>query len=559
MNSPRFPYQRVATRKASQQKDDMFLDSTRSEIDCASSNLSHTENITKNVSMCRTVDGISESCYKKPLLSSTPSLSHKLNYRHCDPSITKISFNNDDEDDALRSNVESTRSLALSKPPQLHVSHSEIAGELRKSRKNTTSQHGKKLSHVESSVEDKDETSHGHLLETEFPVESSQDCNFVSVNTSVDALVSSLKETCRTFKPNVCLERIVSNFHLSRISNEGEVYFTSSDCEMDFSWHQSGSKLHGTVELRKEDCTNMRNACQTEVNEVNNQGLELNDLKTKESSSAIFISKSTNSLSNRELQSEGGDVLEPSYNLNCVSDYHKRANGHLVTEHSMDLFAEMVQGDRSEPCHGILPPVEDSQMPSGGSLSVGSLEAILKERCISLQPTVKLGCLEISKYDNNSRGSQAEGGFDSTPRCSFQGENCMVKVSGIEAEMLVDLSGEEGVGHELNSRDQNLQLRRKLSSMFISGTAKVESLDSPPGDKRYVSTSRFQEPAKDKQGTGRKACVSGLSVSRWTKKNHQGHKQSLTKSLLSKTQDHPSKSKSGLNRKCFVSALYCIM
>nr|XP_023654937.1 serine/threonine-protein kinase haspin isoform X1 [Paramormyrops kingsleyae] len=558
VNSPHFPPQRVATRKASQQKDDMFLDSARSEIDCAFSNLTHMENLTKNVSMCRTADGTSKSCYKKPLLSSTPSLSHKLNYRHCDPSISKISFNNnDDENDALRSNVEST----LSKPPQLqiseHVSLSEIARELRNSRKNSTnSQHGKKLSHVENRVEDKGETTHGRLLETDFSVESSQDCNFVSVNTSIDSLVSSLKESCRTFKPNVCLERIeVSNFHLSHISNEGEVYFTSSDCEMDFSCHQSGSKLHGAVELRKEDCTNMGNACQTEVNEVNNQGLELelNDFKNKESPSVVYISKSTNSLSNRELQSEGGDVLEPSYNLNSVSDCDKRANGHLVTEYCMDVFAEMVQEDRSEPCRGILPPVDDSQIPSGGSLSVGSPEAVLKERCISLQPTVKLKCLDLSKYDYNSRGSQAEDGFDSTPRHSFrEEENCMVKVSGVEAEMLVGCSGEEGVGHELNSRDQNLRLRRQLSSMFTSGTARVESLlDSPPGGKRDVSTLRVQESAKDKQGTGRKACVSGLSVSRWTKKSHQGPKQSLTKSLLSKTQDHPYDSRFGLNRKCF--------
>ncbi|XP_048851777.1 uncharacterized protein haspin [Brienomyrus brachyistius] len=559
VNSPHFPRQCVATRKASLQKDDVFLDSTKSGIGCGSSNLSHTENITKNVSMGRTADGTSKTCYKKPLLSSTPSLSHKLNYRHCDPSVSKISFNNDDEDDALRSNVESTRSLALSKAPQLqfseHVRLSEVARELRNSQKNsTTSQYVKKLSHVENRVEDKGETTQERLLETDFSVESSQECNFVSVNTHIESLVSSLKGTCRTLKPNVCLERIdVSNFHLSHIPNEGEVYFTSSDCEMDFGCHQSGSKLHGAVELlRKEDCTNMSNACQTEVNEVHNERseLELNDLKSRESPSVVYISKSTNSLS--ELQSEGGDDLEPSYNLNSVSDCHIQANGHVVAEYRMGLFAEMAQEDRSESSRGILPPVEDSQMPSGGSPSVVSLEAVLKERCISLQPTIKLECLDLPTYYRDSRGSQADS-FHSTPKSSFrETENCMVNVSGIEAEMLVDCSGEEGVRHELNSRNQNLWLRRQLSSMFTSDTAKVGSFfDSPPGGKRDVSTLRIQELAKDKQGTGRKACISGLSMSRWTKKSHQRPKQSLTQSLLSKTQDHQSDSKFGLNSKCF--------
>ena len=80
--------------------------------------------------------------------------------------------------------------------------------------------------------------------------------------------------------------------------------------------------------------------------------------------------------------------------------------------------------------------------------------------------------------------------------------------------------------------------RRRLSSAF---PPKSPDLAPSPAGKRHPAKARNRGAGapKDKPGTGRKACVSGLSVSRWARNEAQRHgpRKPQGRSLLSRPAD----------------------
>ncbi|KAJ8399330.1 hypothetical protein AAFF_G00413680 [Aldrovandia affinis] len=180
----------------------------------------------------------------------------------------------------------------------------------------------------------------------------------------------------------------------------------------------------------------------------------------------------------------------------------------------------------------------------------GSLEACLKEQCILLQPTVLLKGPDVSEWIQASgnlpepvgcepaRLPSEATGTESRRRSSGDGggeppEQSEGPSPGTARETKLGLS--RGNGNE--------GLRRRLSTTFAPGPTKTTSalsdVDLSPAGKKGAGRGRNQAAPKDKVGTGRKVCVSGLSVSRWAKNDlrRQRQKKCPAQSLLSRTGD----------------------
>ncbi|KAG9337104.1 hypothetical protein JZ751_029772 [Albula glossodonta] len=564
------------------------LESTSSERVWVASNLRKARSILKEASFNRTADRLLDSGYKKPLLSSTPSLKSRPSYRHLEPSISEISCSNDEIEDAFKSSMEATRDLVSPRQRELKVLL-ERSGETEGNVKNqspqsgrakllsiggknwvTISQHSKDLfSHIVSKMDGKSraqtvEKSPSPSLQS-ISVQSSRDCNFMSAKTHLDSLAVPLKDRGSAI---VVLDKTdVSKYLINKASRqEEETYSSCMDSESALKRSQSDDGLctGDDVPRRNETsgsvCAVKSQAEQAgQVQEKDEQrSAALTSSEFEESASVVFVSSSESANTvdrcvRKHLRDEepgyfANDAEQLSMNLSCRDSIDERSGGDRLQS------PEKEHQDRSG---GNLPaaaPSERGSRPPRDSLandpaSTRLLEACLKEQCISLQPTVSLKVLDLSKYIRADAKPPVYVSTDSAeePPCDARssdgGQNRSTASSDLQEQS--ERSSPERPARakpKQSSGKSNDGPRRRLTSTFASGLGKAPSISSNLSASSPERKGRSRNPAlpKDKLGTGRKACVSGLSVSRWTKNDlhRQRRKKCPTQSLLSRTGDN---------------------
>ncbi|XP_041950077.1 uncharacterized protein haspin isoform X2 [Alosa sapidissima] len=169
---------------------------------------------------------------------------------------------------------------------------------------------------------------------------------------------------------------------------------------------------------------------------------------------------------------------------------------------------------------------EESCVGEGGEAAgLDELVERLKARCVSCQPVILLDARRLSPFLLRHHAIAAA----SAPRAPVpaaqtepESESSSSNSSALPAPTTPS-SSNSSVGHHLGKEagegqpERRRLNRRRLSDSFsrVSGGGASGSGSSP---ERTVLASRSKQPA-GRVGTGRKACVSGLSVSRWTKRD----------------------------------------
>ncbi|KAI1887759.1 hypothetical protein AGOR_G00193660 [Albula goreensis] len=278
----------------------------------------------------------------------------------------------------------------------------------------------------------------------------------------------------------------------------------------------------------------------------------------EESASVVFVSSSESANAvdlgvRKHLREEepgyfANDAERLSMNFSCRDS---------IDEHSGGDCLQSPEKEHQDRSGGNLPaaaPSERASRPPRDSLaddpaSTRLLEACLKEQCVLLQPAVSLEVLDLSKCIRTDAKPSVCVSTDSAeePPCEARssdgGQNRSTASSDLQEQS--ERSSPERPGRskpKQSSGKSNDGPRRRLTSTFASGLGKAPSVSSnlSASSPDRKGRSRNPAPPKDKLGTGRKACVSGLSVSRWTKNDlhRQRWKKCPTQSLLSRTGDN---------------------
>ncbi|XP_018591191.2 uncharacterized protein haspin [Scleropages formosus] len=478
-----------------------------------------------------TGDRVLRSCYRKPLLSSTPSLVPKPSFRRYEPSVSEISFSNDEGEDAFKSSMESDRSMIFPNSCELrglvgnhlklqkgisfreNLSLGEQSGELSACKRTAmAAQKNKELfSHTDcdTASANSGKTKGSQLFSSkDVSVELSRDCNFVSAKTCLDTLIPAVKDRCRTSNPVVHLQHSV----ISRDSVEqsdkkqDEEFFSFPDCEIICNDSQSGDKVHRN-DRSLFYLGNIKKASQSQKSD--HWFSERLGQTSASMDPEKYIATTDQSLQYEpECPREG--ILEAT--VNGVSRTHfLKADTQPLDDHSRDLFSVTSQMEHHDPGSQDNASLKNFSASSCISLQTESTEEVLKAKNISMQPTVSLKRLDLSEYIQGDRAPQPE------------------------------RDGSKQRKHRRTGGNNNCAVRRRLSTVFVSSAAGTSSFSSElvsPVVERTTGRLRVPEPPKDRPGTGRKACISGFSVSRWTQKNDQQRKTGgPTRSFIAKTGD----------------------
>ncbi|KAJ8339792.1 hypothetical protein SKAU_G00344250 [Synaphobranchus kaupii] len=579
--------ERLASRKRASpvQKQELRSENTSSEFVRPVSNLSRARSILKGVSLNRTADKTLESSYKRPLLSSTPSMASRPSYRHQEPSISEISCSMDDMEDVFKSSMEATRGLASPRQRELKVvmeSSVEMVGSLRarppvsekvglpfSAGKNCVGvpQHSRELfSHIDCELE----VRNGARMVENVPSLENLSVQFVSADTHLESFAASLRERGTAV---VLLEKTDLSRYLNdkRDKQEEDAYSSCVDSESALKSRSSDGKVGTGVEAPREiegsvpgfsDESQGDDSWQIRENdELRGAGFRRGDCEKSASVLCISSSSSPGSLCKSgggrlEETKRGsfgkGDVVRPTVNLGARVSVAEQSKV-LFSETSDEIEREERSGEAlpaPASCEEVFPSPPEAAV-SSCPLPAGSAEACLKERCLSVRATVTLEALNLPKL-TQGRGDLRAPGSDSAEELEreagiSEGDRQRSPVSG-ESRVQLGSSSPERPGSPANpERDGGKpsdRLRRKLSTAFASDaavpTCASSSFAPSPGGKRGPGRAKNQGgPPKDKPGTGRKACISGLSVSRWAKNDphRQRQRKCPSQSQLSRAGD----------------------
>ncbi|XP_061102326.1 uncharacterized protein LOC133131155 [Conger conger] len=547
-----------------------------SELASPVPNLSRARNILKAVSLNSTADRPLGSGYKKPLLSSTPSLASRPSYRHQEPSISEISCSIDDMEEAFKTSVEATRSLVSPGQRKCKVlleRSVETAGYVRKPPSETEQvglplpagknsigvpQHSKALfSRVDYGSEVK--TRAGSVGS---PSAENLSVQFVSAESRLDSLAACLGERGT---PVVVLQKADLSKHLSggRDRREEETYSSCVDSESALRSDGSENGPGPGVEAPRETenggagCSDNTQSGDTDPGRVREEdegcGAGFGSAEGEESASVMCISPSILA------ESSGRHLGEPERgsfgSCNASRLAEEMGNRASFDEQSMDLFLESSevepQGGSGESLPAAASGETVSLLPQESAVNSqasGLLEAYLKKRCSLVQATVVLEALDLDRYIQGC-GNLPAPGPDSAEEPQREAKISVrdpqrSPISGDFQEQPKSSSPERPrtANPEQDGAKPNEGLRRRLSSAFASKS----SCDSPglapsPGGRKRPARARNQGGGrpKDKPGTGRKACVSGFSVSRWAKNDphRQRPRKPHARSQLSRAGD----------------------
>ncbi|KAG7458739.1 hypothetical protein MATL_G00223850 [Megalops atlanticus] len=578
VKSPCLPPRFVDKRKKRPLRvQELCSENTSSEMPCTTSNLSRTRILLKEVSLNKTADRVFNCGYKKPLLSSTPSLTNKQSYKCYEPSISEISFSNDEMEDIFRSSIEATRNFISPRQQELKVLV-ERSLEVDRTNKNhppqseksnaghSFAQNSKELLSQVNSKAARANGAETMVSPSSLQDHSSRDCDFVSAKTHLDSFVA-LKEGSRALNPVVSLDKNDVSKYLKNHCRKEEVYSSCVNSELASkgNWFKdnycSDVKVPSKIKMSTPGyCGNGEtdNASQVQENDELCGGTGRSNGSGR-SASVVYISTESES---SQVHSGQEHVREMEPNSFCTNDTRRhdvKSSTKCSVDYSKDLYLELSdvehQGASKEnlsaPGTCISPQAEEPIVTVKDSPPTVSLEAYLKERCLSLQPTVTLNVLDLSKW------IQGHGDLPEPVSAHSAQEPVNEAKSSKSSQQWPSVGSdpEEQPGHsskdegpregELEQRggSGNNRIRRRLSNTFASSQPKTASVSSSfastAAEKKGPGRVRTQGLPRDKMGTGRKACISGLSVSRWTKKDHprQRQKKCPSQSLQSSTGD----------------------
>ncbi|XP_064193591.1 uncharacterized protein haspin isoform X1 [Anguilla rostrata] len=513
------------------------------------------------------------SGYKKPLLSSTPSVSARPGYRHLEPSVSEISCSMDDAEEAFRPGEDATGSLASPGQQELRVllesSEENEGGRVGLPVSNGNAgvpQHSAELfSRVgcEAGVRD------GPGTVRDLPSSENLSVQFLSAETHLGSLAASLKGRGT---PVVVLERADLSDYLSggrgeREEEDEDAYSSCLDSESALRGSGSEDKLGSSAEVPGGSGSAGAGHGDGGLGEDAGRGAEdeerrgagLRSGEWEESASVVWIPPSP-------LGESGGGRLGDAERgafgaAHGSSPAPNAGDGVPVAEQSRDLFldrseVEPEDGSGEAPPAAAsrkkasLSPEEEEDAGNSRPLAAVSVRASLEKRCRLVQPTVLLRPLDLSQWIVGHGTLPARGSFSARERearSSGSGPQSSPVSSDPQGR---PQSSPERPGRANPGRDggrPSVGPRRRLSSTsaFASGAAKSASVSASfalsPGQKRGPGRARNQgaPPPRDKPGTGRKACVSGLSVSRWAKNDlhRQRPKKGPAQSHLSRAGD----------------------
>lgn len=509
-------------------------------------NLSRARSILQAVSLNSTSDRPLGSGYKKPLLSSTPSVSARPSYRHQEPSISEISCSIDDMEEAFKTSVDATRSLLSPGQRELRVlleRSGEKAGDARK-RPPEGEKVGLPLSAVESRVGGPQHSRTGRESELKdggrtagaSPCSESLSVQFVSAESRLDLLAASVRE--RGVAVVVLEKSDLSKRPSGGGAERGEdTYSSCVDSESALRSGGSQDRLCASVEGAPGE-TEKNVAVYSGSSPGDDPGrIQENDEgrgagsrspDCGKSPSVVCISPSNHPGSLGE-SGDGGlfgetgcGSLGTSIASGPVAGSGRRVS---VGEQSRDLFLDGWEGEPRDGSGGTRPaarpPLPAEAAVSSPPRPAGSLEAYLKKRCTSVSATVVLEALDLSGCvpDRANQPVPGSGSAEEPQRegTSSESDRGRSPVSS-DSQERPESSSPEIPGRANPERDAGP--RRRLSSVFAAKPSGASpGYASPPGGKKRPAKARNQggAPPKDRPGTGRKACVSGLSVSRWAK------------------------------------------
>ncbi|XP_066574179.1 uncharacterized protein haspin isoform X2 [Amia ocellicauda] len=483
----------ASKRRRTRRKDEFPSEETRSELCGTFTSFGRTTDPLKEVSLNGTADSLLRKRCKKPLLASTPSAASYLGYRPGVRSAIEISLSNDECDVVSpwqkgpgpagenHSGLK-TRPSSISKGGLLHSGRAEQPRIT--DRTCSTAQYSAELFSKDvscSALTTRDRPGQSDSSLGDVSTQFGRDSQFVSAQTHLDSVIEAVKERCRTSSPVVLLVNTLEAVHLM------------------------------------ED----------------------------------------------DLKRQAGDLCSPIDDW--VQEAEARLSSGLEQRNRGSQASHSLCGLGNHPCEALAPRIESALARDGvGPSSVG-----VTHRLASLRPVVLLTRLDPSEYLRSLRdgdrsdlahrfpGKDVNSGSDrgrGQKTNLFCSEEDVVKghlsTSGHLAR--TQPSGTHGPpGQSGPAARRGSGLRRRLTSSFSAEAvaASSSSSDAPPPPRYEPAPSparrprpgkrRTQAVPREKPGTGRKAGVSGLSVSRWAKRDlKKQHKKGPTQSLCSSSTDY---------------------
>ncbi|XP_015199436.2 uncharacterized protein haspin isoform X2 [Lepisosteus oculatus] len=496
-----------------------------------------TRNALKEVSFNSISDSVLKRCYKKPLLSSTPSVLPKPSSRPCEHTVSEISFSNEEMDGVLKSGAEVAGSVPSPRQREFVgmedkslelktqstntsegsiVCHGQTDQKCAKSNKWTTLAHSMELfsevyghSDNDSEKMKKSCSSIGCLSQ-----QKSENSNFVSAKTHLGD-VTSVKESVRNLNPIVLLDRI-------------EVW-------------QSQKKQTGVLYSSTEDLVHV-------IDGKLSDGCLSDNFKADEnesdhiSSNGSHLTKHTNKL--QQLNVHGNlrmDSIFPSSNgMEVINQKTGNINGQIAPEkESKSRFQEVMRFSASVNvgAQNCDVPLQNADL-TGDQCSKDA--SCLEEQ---FQKFGKPG-KEVSAASQEEDSVHSEEGGAVSVNC----RNNLLTIDRVACSRVSSVNmtaqAEKPKRHRKTSCQRRLLSNfssdlTKTTSVSDSNASKVESACSPAG--KIGGKTKTRGFPKEKPGTARKACISGFSVSRWTKKDQykkQGQKKCSVQSVFSDSADN---------------------
>ncbi|XP_076867245.1 uncharacterized protein LOC143518570 [Brachyhypopomus gauderio] len=211
------------------------------------------------------------------------------------------------------------------------------------------------------------------------------------------------------------------------------------------------------------------------------------------------------------------DILSNPSKQSCseIEAAHVTDSPHVRTEPSIITAYHGHQSrDLSSDCPDVRPLCLTSSTSSPSAPSALELPALvdcLKVECLSSCLTVSLRPLDPSILRRAQKGPGDA--WVALPLPPESGSDCRAEHDVPPLKNPPELS-HHGVESLSGSEVQTAGLRRRLSASFLRSGSSPE-----PG----AAPGKMLAP-RDRNGTGRKACVSGLSATRWSKKVEQNRK-----------------------------------
>lgn len=312
---------------------------------------------------------------------------------------------------------------------------------------------------------------------------------FVTAETRLCSLVETLKERCRTASPVVRLSRV----HLSSSSSPPTLDTSSQILS-------SGETFSSCLDMQPAVHTSGRRRTR-----------DVGTVPVLELSSCLEI---------------------PTPRLDNTVPPTPAAAPSLDQAELLMAHSDMEEGAKGAAARGIVGNVGEDEKSAGEGRGASGLEALvehLKARCISCQPVILLDTLRLSPFLLRHHGVAAahRATAGPVPAPWTEPESSASDSSALPASATPtsssDSAGQRPDGEKPCRQTRNGQpdhrrpKRRRLSDSF----PKVAGADAgvgPLSPERSLLRGRSKQPSA-RVGTGRKACVSGLSANRWTKRD----------------------------------------